>query len=66
MLDETRRLVERERLPQYQPQVPPLAIPPVNMLHSIVRSLKNLWAEAISDPAYIHSDEETRKMAAPR
>lgn len=66
MLDESRRLVERERIPRYQPQVPTLPIPPVNILNGIVRSLKNLWAEAISDLKYIHPDEETRKMAAPR
>lgn len=39
MLDEARLLVERERLPQYQPQVPPLPIPQVNLFRSIVQSL---------------------------
>ena len=66
MRDESRRLVERGRLPQYQPQVPPLPIPPVNLVHSIARALKNLWAEAISDPKYIQPAEEARRIAALR
>jgi len=66
MKKQSRILVERERFPRYAPEMIRMSEPSLSPLRKILRSMWNLWAEAISDPKYIHPDEETRRMAAPR